>query len=175
MPTITEHPRTVELQRFIESSYRQVVGSVMLVTGDRAAAEDAVQEALVKAWRRRDEPVERLAAWITVVASNEARTGHRRREAESRALAKAGVDPDSTTMTSDVIDTDLMDALRGLSVRERQVAVLFYVDDLSLADTAGALGVSEGTVKTLLSRARAHLAAALGGDVDGGNSKEGVW
>lgn len=163
-----QHPRAVELQRFIDEHYRQVVGSVTLITGDRAAAEDAVQEALVKAWRRRDEPVERLAAWITVVASNEARSRHRRRSAEERAYARSGVVADATVDTTTPLDTDLYAALAGLPLRERQVAVLFYVHDLAVADVARALGVSEGSVKTLLSRARAHLARSLGNQEEGG-------
>jgi RNA polymerase sigma-70 factor (ECF subfamily) len=161
------HPRTLELQRFIDSHYRRVVGSVTLITGDRASAEDAVQEALVKAWRRRDEPVERLAAWITVVASNEARSQHRRRASESRALAKHN-GPTTTVDTSEFLDDDLRAALLGLPLRERQSAVLFYVNDLSVAEVAAALGLSEGSVKTLLSRARAHLALALGDGIEGG-------
>ena len=161
------HPRTLELQRFIDQHYRQVVGSVALITGDRAEAEDAVQEALVKAWRRRDEPVERLAAWITVVASNEGRSRHRRRASESRAFAKT-TGPSSTVDASELLDEDLRAALLALPLRERQCAVLFYVNDLSVADAAAALGLSEGSVKTLLSRARAHLAQALGDGVEGG-------
>lgn len=164
----TLHTRTAELQAFVERHYRQVVGSVTLITGDRATAEDAVQEALVKAWKRGDEPVERLAAWITVVASNEARSRHRRRGAEQRAYAKLGDRGDSVDDRSELLDADLMAALAGLPLRERQAAVLFYVRDLSVAEVAGALGVSDGSVKTLLSRARAHLAQALGGQAEGG-------
>ena len=86
----TVHARSVEIESFIEHDYRRVVGSVALVTGDRAHAEDAVQDALVNAWRRRDEPIERLAGWVTVVASNTARSRHRRHRAERRALDRAG-------------------------------------------------------------------------------------
>jgi RNA polymerase sigma-70 factor, ECF subfamily len=161
------HPRLLELQQFIDEHYRQVVGSVTLITGDRAEAEDAVQEALVKAWRRRDEPVERLVAWITVVASNEARSRHRRKTSEARALAKTN-ESATTVDTSELLDEDLRAALQGLPLRERQSAVLFYVNDLSVADIATALGLSEGSIKTLLSRARAHLALALGDGVEGG-------
>ncbi|MEN9646726.1 MAG: hypothetical protein RL238_3395 [Actinomycetota bacterium] len=160
--------RTAELQAFVAEHYRQVVGSVTLITGDRATAEDAVQEALVKAWRRGDEPVERLVAWITVVASNEARSKHRRRGAEERAYARLGERGAGVDVRSEQLDTDLMAVLAGLPLRERQAAVLFYVHDLSVADAAAALGVSDGSVKTLLSRARAHLAQALGDQQEGG-------
>lgn len=160
------HPRAAELERFLAEHYSRVVGSVALITGDRSSAEDAVQDALVKAWRRREQPVDRLVAWVTVVASNEARSRGRRRAAESRALAKAGPRPAEAPPEPAAMDEDLSRALAGLPRRERQVAVLHYVQDLAVADVAVALGVSEGSVKTLLSRARKHLATALGGEAD---------
>jgi len=168
--TTVDHPRARELAAFIDRDYRQVVGSVALITGDRAVAEDAVQEALVKAWRKRDQPIERLAAWITVVASNEARSGWRRRGSEERALARVAqtIDPEAACETTGAIDPELQAALAALPLRERQAAVLFYVSDMSVLDVAGALGLSEGSVKTLLSRARTHLAATLQQDETGG-------
>jgi RNA polymerase sigma-70 factor (ECF subfamily) len=164
---VDEHPRAVALQAFVEHDYRVVVGSVSLITGDFATAEDAVQDALVTAWRRRDQPIERLPAWVTVAASNSARSGHRRRSAERRALVRMGPPEDEET-TTPVIDTDLLEALAGLPLRERQASVLFYVHDLSVVDVAAELGVAEGTVKTLLSRARSHLAEQLDADRSGG-------
>lgn len=169
--TLAEHPRAIELRAFVDTDYRKVVGTVTLITGDRAIAEDAVQEALVKAWRKRDQPIERLAAWVTVVASNEARSGRRRRGSEERALERAGRTLDRRAAADDPeapVDPELMAALAGLPLRERQVAVLFYVADLSVNDVAADLGISDGSVKTLLSRARAHLAAALQTDATGG-------
>jgi RNA polymerase sigma-70 factor (ECF subfamily) len=155
------------LREFIDDDYRTVVGSVTLITGDLATAEDAVQDALVTAWRRRDQPIERFAAWVTVVASNKARSGHRTRSAEQRALERAGRADDTSDDTA-LIDDELVAALAGLPLRERQAAVLFYVHDLSVADVAAELDVVEGTVKTLLSRARSHLAERLDRDRSGG-------
>jgi RNA polymerase sigma-70 factor, ECF subfamily len=155
-----EHPRAEELQQFLDEHYQRVVGSVSMITGDRANAEDAVQDAIVKAWRRRDEPIDRLVAWITVVASNHARTGRRREAAKQRATERLAGQI-STADQPSVFDEELSAALRGLPVRERQAAVLFYVFDLSVTDVAAAMSVSDGTVKTLLSRARGHLAGAL--------------
>jgi RNA polymerase sigma-70 factor (ECF subfamily) len=164
---LQEHPRALELHAFVEQDYRVVVGSVTLITGDLATAEDAVQDALVTAWRRRDQPIERLAAWVTVAASNTARSGHRRRGAERRALERVGPAPE-TGAAEPVVDADLLAALAGLPLRERQASVLFYVHDLAVVDVAAELGVAEGTVKTLLSRARSHLAERLDADRSGG-------
>lgn len=182
MQRADEDTRTADLRRFLDVHYRRVVGSVSLISGDRSTAEDAVQQAIVTAWRRRDEPIDRLAAWITVVASNEARS-ERRRDASRQRVAdrvRHDVGPlDATTSSTgqpastdpamfdtDLIDPDLSQALAGLPLRERQAAVLFYVFDLSVADAATAMAVSAGTVKTLLSRARSHLADALGGQAN---------
>jgi RNA polymerase sigma-70 factor (ECF subfamily) len=164
---VEEHPRAAALREFVDRDYRTVVGSVTLITGDVASAEDAVQEALVTAWRRRDEPIERLAAWVTVAASNRARSGHRRRGAERRALERSGV-PATSDVDPEPFDVAPLEALAGLPLRERQAAVLFYVHDLAVADVASELGVTAGTVKTLLSRARSHLADRLGADESGG-------
>lgn len=166
-----EHPRAVELRSFVADDYRQVVGAVTLITGDRAVAEDAVQEALAKAWRARHQPIERLAAWITVVASNEARSRRRRQGSEERALARAHRQLAGTAPADDSespVDPELMAALAALPLRERQATVLHYVADLSVNEVAAQLGISDGTVKTLLSRARGHLASALQADSTGG-------
>ena len=159
-PDSAAERRTAEIEAFVQQHSQRLVGALTLITGNRAAAEDALQDALVKAWHRRDEPIEQLAAWITVVATNQARSGWRRSQAEQRALTKVG--------GRATRDQALHDALRALPERERQVAVMHYVLDQSVAQVAAALGVTDGTVKTLLSRARAHLAARLGMDDEGG-------
>lgn len=155
-----EHPRAGELQQFLDDHYQRVVGSVSMITGDRSNAEDAVQDAIVKAWNRRDEPIDRLVAWITVVASNEAKSGRRREAAKQRATDRL-TDQATTGEQPPLFDEELSAALRDLPIRERQAAVLFYVFDLAVTDVASAMSVSEGTIKTLLSRARGHLADAL--------------
>jgi RNA polymerase sigma-70 factor, ECF subfamily len=164
---VEEHPRAIALREFVDRDYRSVVGSVTLITGDPTTAEDAVQDALVTAWRRREQPIDRLAAWVTVAASNHARSGHRRRGAEQRALERMKPPAPSDDLPAP-FDVDLVDALAGLPLRERQAAVLFYVHDLAVAEVATELGVAEGTVKTQLSRARQHLAARLDPDRSGG-------
>lgn len=166
---VEEHPRSREIEDFLTEHYRRVVGSVALITGDRASAEDAVQDALVKSWRRRGEEIEVFPAWITVVASNGARSGWRKTSAEKRAVERlAQRSIESPTPESEQLDQELLDALALLPLRERQAAVLFYVSDWSVREIAAALSVAEGTVKTLLSRARQHLGESLGKDTTEG-------
>ena len=62
----------VELQEFLRERYPRLVGAVALVTGDAASAEDAVQEAIVRAWERteRGEQIVALDRWVAAVAMN---------------------------------------------------------------------------------------------------------
>jgi RNA polymerase sigma-70 factor (ECF subfamily) len=56
---------------------------------------------------------------------------------------------------------DIVKALEALPRRQREVAVLRYLLEMSTAEVAATLGITEGTVKSSLARARAHLAEAL--------------
>jgi len=102
-----------------------------------------------------------VAAWITVVASNRARDLQRSRAAEARALAKAGVDDERTDDVLNSLDVDVKAAIETLPLQQKQVCVLHYLLDQSVETIAEGLGVSEGTVKTQLHRARKALAARL--------------
>lgn len=95
---------------------------------------------------------------MTTVALNKARSATRRLRAEQRAVDRIALPPSTSEETA---RTDVARALAQLSVRQRQVTVLRYWLDLDLATIARVLGVSEGTVKTQLSRARSHLAPLL--------------
>lgn len=146
----------------MRDDYARVVGAVALLVGGVDRAEDAVQEALVKAWTTTDE-IRNLPGWVVQVALNEVRGTARRRKAEARAINRL------TPTLSAVSDGPAPDrlivatALDALPARQRDVAVLFYTLDLPVQQIADALGISAGTVKTSLSRARTALAAALSG------------
>lgn len=160
-PATAADGRAADLEDFVNRDAPRVLGALTLITGDLGRAEDALQEALAKAWQHRDQPIEHLAAWITVVATNHARSGWRRSSAEARALSKVGgrAAPDQTSAGEP--DEALLAALRALPDRERQVAVMHYVLDESVGSIAAALEIADGTVKTLLFRARQHLATEL--------------
>lgn len=144
------------LQAFLASDYARVVGVVSLVCQSRAQAEDAVQDALLATWSRGDDP-DSYPAWVTTVALNRARSATRRLRAEQRAVDRLP----ARTPSEDVLTADVARALTRLSLRQRQVTVLRYWLDLDVAAIARVLGVSDGTVKTQLSRARAALAPLL--------------
>jgi RNA polymerase sigma-70 factor (ECF subfamily) len=144
-----------------------VVGAVSLVTGSLASAEDAVQEAVVRAWERteRGEPIERIDAWVTTVALNLSRSAIRRAVAERRARGRlAAVPVDAPPPSADRVD--LQRALAALPPRQREAVILRSLLELRIDEIARAMGTSDGTVKSQLSKARAHLAAALALDPD---------
>jgi RNA polymerase sigma-70 factor (ECF subfamily) len=150
------------IREFLRDDYPRLVNAVALLTGDVSAAEDAVQEALVRAWIQSDrgDVIESLPAWVVVVAMNLTRSGWRRVTAERHARARLA----SAAASDDVRSVDRVDverALAGLPRRQRQIAVLRYFLQLDTREVADALGVSEGTVKNSLSKARTALATSL--------------
>lgn len=152
-----------QLARFVEADYGALVAALSLVCGDRGAAEDAVQEALARALvtMRRGTAIDSLPAWVRVAALNLLRNRWRSLGRERRATHRL----DSMTRPDTVGDADelidLRAAVAGLSRRQREAVALYYRLGLSVAETSRAMQVSDGTVKTLLSRARATLAQVL--------------
>ena len=140
--------------------------------GGRQQAEDAVQEALIRAWQLQatGDRITSWDAWVATTAANAVRMELRRRDAERRALGRlaaggrhlaGSVDPWQDGLPASLADGDLGDAVRALPARERQVVVLHHVADLPVAEVADRLGVSTGTVKRALHDARRRLAAAV--------------
>lgn len=152
----------LDIETFVATEYPRVVAAVRLITGDREGAADAVQDAIVGLLASPpSRPIANTAAYITVTASNKARDAQRRRGAEGRALRKIGTPPDTTLDAIEALDVDVRAALEGLPRQQRQVCVLHYLLDESVESIAESLGVSAGTVKTQLHRARAALAARI--------------
>jgi RNA polymerase sigma-70 factor, ECF subfamily len=144
---------------------RRLISGIGLITGSRAAAEDAVAEALARAWERseRGEQIESLKAWVTTVAMNLTRSGLRRLRVERGFRDRMSSLPAGKGTASGVADRlDIRRALAALPRRQREATVLRYYLGLDVAEIAGVLEVSEGTAKTALFRARRALAEALG-------------
>ncbi len=82
-----------DFREFLAADYARLVAAVALVSGSRPAAEDAVQEALVRAWERtmKGEAIDSLGSWVATVALNVSRSGVRRKMAERRARHRLGV------------------------------------------------------------------------------------
>jgi RNA polymerase sigma-70 factor (sigma-E family) len=142
-----------------EGLYRLAYRVAFRILGDRAEAEDVAQETLARAVLRWSRLEARPEGWVSRVASNLAVDRYRRRVRE-RSVRSGPIG---------VVDNrigeraDLVQALRSLSRRQREVVVLRYLADVSEADVAEALGCSVGSVKTHASRGLAALRQQLGG------------
>jgi RNA polymerase sigma factor (sigma-70 family) len=151
-----------EIEECARSGYSRLVGMVGAACGSTSIAEEAVQTAFVKAIEQanRGRTIDNVAAWIVAVALNETRSRWRRRRVETEKLAQLnGHVPRGEVDREALIDLDA--ALRGLPTRQQQTVVLHYLFGLDVASIADVLGVSAGTVKKAMSRARERLADVL--------------
>jgi len=136
-----------------------------LLTGDDQEAVDLVQEALVRVFgrtRRLDGPAE-LERYVRKAMTNVFLDGRRRHTRHTRLvpLLHPVVGPVADHAPAVDRHVDLMQALRRLSPRQRSCVVLYYYDDLPVAEVAARLGCRPGTVKRHLSDAIAGLAASM--------------
>jgi RNA polymerase sigma-70 factor (sigma-E family) len=154
---------------FVATRSPALLRTAYLLTGDHGLAEDLLQTALAKcwfAWGRIDGPPE---PYVRRALATTYATWWRRRwrgERPTGELPDRG-DPAATTSVDD--RDALWRALGALPRRQRAVVVLRYYEDLSEAETASALGISTGTVKSQAAKALsalrrdADLQRAIGG------------
>jgi RNA polymerase sigma-70 factor (sigma-E family) len=159
--------RDEQFRAYVVSKRGQLVRTAtFLASGDRFAAEDLVQTALMRlyvAWPRvRTDTIDAYArkALLNALIDDRRRafTRHERVHAE---VPDVGVDDQPTTE----VDTAVFAALAALPPRMRAAVVLRHLCELSVTETAEALNCSEGTVKSQTARALSQLRAALSPDV----------
>lgn len=146
-----------------QASHVRLKQTAYRILRDRHLAEDAVQGALVEMWRNlpglRD--VDRFEAWsyrILVHACYRESKRHRRWLGQLPSVTESAA-PDGT---GPIDDRDQLErGFAGLSIDHRAVVVLHYYLDMTIEDTASALGISPGTAKSRLHRAMAKLRVAL--------------
>jgi RNA polymerase sigma factor (sigma-70 family) len=126
---------------------------------DRAAAEDAVQEAAVRSWRKLNNlrPGNPLRPWFLAIVANQCRTVMRARWWS--VLRIEVIDgPESAAFEDRIVrGADLRAALRKLGTDQREVLVLRYYLDLPLEEVAAITGVRVGTVKSRINRGLAAM------------------
>lgn len=128
-----------------------------------ADRDDVVQEALVRAWRKRDNYDQSrgtAATWLLAITADQARRARRRR----RPFALVGEITVRGRSLDDRVDVEA--AVARLSQRQKLAVDCFYFVGLSVAETAAVMRCSEGTVKSTLSDARKRLRLLL--EVDDG-------
>ena len=159
-----------DFSTFVAASARRLLRSAYLITGDLAEAEDLLQSALERAYRRwpsirqKDVP-EAYVRKIIVTAAIDA--GRRRKFASAPLdeLQLPGL-PDAA-VESLPGRAALLGCVRELPPGQRAVLVLRYFDDLTEAETARVLGCSVGTVKSQHARAMARLRELVPHQPDG--------
>ena len=155
-------PSDGEFTEFVHASWASLYRTAYLLLGDRSEAEDLVQTTLAKtyaSWSKvRD--LEAAPSYARTVLVNTAASWFRkkswRNERPTESLPDRGHETDPTDRPA------LIDALAQLPPRQRAVIVLRYYDDLSVSQTAEALGCSDGTVKSQTSDALTKLRGLLG-------------
>jgi RNA polymerase sigma-70 factor (ECF subfamily) len=172
--------REQELDRFLASVEKRALRIAELATRSRDEALDIVQDGMLQLVRRyRDRPAEEWPPLFYRILENRIHDWRRRRRSQGRwwawldpggdeaddalaALPDApAADPLHALQRGSAM-TRLETALQALPHRQRQVFLLRVWEGLDVADTARAVGCSEGSIKTHLSRALAALRAQLG-------------
>jgi RNA polymerase sigma-70 factor (ECF subfamily) len=151
----------VGFDEFYRASRDRLLAYLYAVGGDLAEAQDAAQEAYLRAWQRWGS-VSDLAnpeAWVRTVGWRLLANRWRKLKARTAAYRRHGP-PAAVAGPSDETVT-LVAALRRLPFEQRQAIVLHHIAGLPVASVATEAGVPVGTVKARLSRGRQALAALL--------------
>lgn len=158
-------------EELVKRYQRLALRVAYLITRDQGEAEDATQEAFVKAYRalgrfRAGSP---FRPWVLTIVSNEARnrrTSTSRRAAlamraeEARPSGSAAPSPEVAALAHES-RAEILAAMSSLDDKDRLVLAYRYFLDMSEADMAAVLGVARGTVKSRISRAQARLKGQL--------------
>ncbi|MEU5562350.1 SigE family RNA polymerase sigma factor [Micromonospora musae] len=154
-------PDVEGFDEFYRGSRQRLLGFVYVLTGNLAEAQDAVQEAYIRAWQRwstvsgYDDP----EAWTRVVASRIAVSRWRSLRSRARAYLRHGAV--ETTPGPGTETVDVVAALRRLPEEQRTAIALYYLLGMPVAEVARETDAPVGTVKARLSRGRIALAGLL--------------
>ena len=153
------------MHRHISALLPDLRGFARFLTRDAMAADDLVQDTLVRALAAIDQfqPDTNLKAWLFTIQRNAFYEQIRRRRRETQVLSERLPDPDSTApdaaLRGEVADLQRM--LFTLPPLLREALVLVGAQELSYEQAAAICGVPVGTVKARVSRARSQLARVL--------------
>jgi RNA polymerase sigma-70 factor (sigma-E family) len=143
---------------FVSARSRHLLQTAYLLTGDRHRAEDLLQTALTRAYLRWDRiESEDPEGYVRRTLANAHIDWWRRKPWREEPTAEPPDLPAPDQVTAFDVRQAVLEALAGLSRRQRAVVVLRYYEDLSEAEIASVLGCSAGTVKSAASRALAKL------------------
>jgi len=155
----------------VQTYQGRLFGLVLMMVRERAGAEEVTQDAFVRAYTHLDQYDERrpFYPWLATIAVRLAQNWLHQR---ARTVRREGTPLDSAAEPSAEASAPrailaaerthtLWRAVAALSSGERTAVILYYRDRLAVQQIARALGVTAGTIKTLLFRARRHLREEL--------------
>lgn len=151
--------------RLVAGSIGRLNATARLILNDHGRAEDAVQDALIDAWRdlRGLRDPDRFDGWLNRLLVRHCQDTRRqvsrivRFELPDEGVDRAAEDAQRAVATSDHVER----GLRRLTVDQRTVLVLAFYVDLPLVEAAAVLGIPLGTMKSRLNRAMTALRAAI--------------
>ena len=156
-----------------ERAFDRVVGAhaavgfrlAVTMLRDRAEAEDAVQEAMLKAWRalHRLRPGSNVRAWFLTIVANECRSRLRTRWRSVLRLPDLERRPDDLPETEEA-SIDLRRALSRLDANDRAAVFLRYYEDMTIEEVAQVSGLSVPAARSRVHRALARLRVRLEGE-----------
>ncbi len=166
---MTQPPTDDEFAELVHACWASLYRTAYLLLGDPVEAEDLVQTALAKTYAswRKVRSVDAAPGYARTTLVNTASSWFRkkgwRNERPTDVLPEVA---HASRLETDLNDRrTVIDALSTLPPRQRAVVVLRYYEDLSVAQVAHALGITEGTVKSQTSEALSKLRALLGDSI----------
>jgi RNA polymerase sigma-70 factor, ECF subfamily len=154
-----------DFERLYQASYGKIVGTVTAMLGDRAAAEDCVQDAFERAYKKWAtwEPLAPAEAWVHRIAINAAVSYQRKMKIREvgeviRRIGRPGNAPDPQVL---VENRDIANALAQLPPKQAAAIVLRHYHGYTNRAIAEALGIPERTVASRLAVAKARLREML--------------
>lgn len=159
-----------EYDEFFRATYPRLVAIGMTMSSSRPVAQELAQETMLRAYHRRDElsSYDSPLAWCRRVMSNLIIDHYRSTMVEHSVVTRLRVDRiGANEATNDpavaAASPRWENLIAPLTAPQRAIATLYYAEDLPVRAIASSLGISPGTVKSTLSKARAslrrHLAA----------------
>jgi RNA polymerase sigma-70 factor, ECF subfamily len=150
-------------QDFFEATYPGLFGAMCIVTGNRADAEELVQEAFLKVWERwgRVHQMDNPTGYLYRTAMNAFRMRYRRAATAARRFAR----DIARSPELDVFEAkfEIDQGLAQLTTRQRAAVVLTELLEMSSVEAGAALGVRPATVRKLAQQGRESLRRAIGG------------
>lgn len=170
-----------EAFHYLVEQYKDVLyGTALLMSSNRALAEEHVQEAFLAAWRgirgfRRGHP---FKPWLVRILVNGVLAHRRRSSIPTYPLddsTHAGNDCDPQDMAEALAGGEtIRRAMAGLNLEHREVVVLRYFADLTIPEVARSLNLRQGTVKSRLHRALGQLRSQLAERDAGEEQRNGI-